>query len=237
MSMIRNYLFYKYLVIGFGLSYLFDITAIKLSQFSKIEITSSNYRWFFIHFLFNSIITIIGSYDLMLCIEISKCATVEWINGDIIYGLLTSFHLYHSLYFNLTKTDIIHHVSTAFLSTPLIITYHRYPTAIVGVWFMSGLPGAIDYFLLWLVKMGYFDSMLEKKIYVWLSVWLRAPGCVLTSTLQLGLYNIIDKLSWVEIIAIIWDTSIVYLNGIYFMHDTVSKYYLKNKIDENKIYN
>ena len=166
---------------------------------------------------------------LMLCIDINKCATIEWINGDIIYGLLTSFHLYHSLYFKLTKTDIIHHVSTAFLSTPLIITYHRYPTAIVGVWFMSGLPGAIDYFLLWLVKMGYFDSMLEKKIYVWLSVWIRAPGCVVTCTLQLGFYNIIDKLSMVEIMVIIWDTSIVYLNGIYFMHDTVSKYYLKSK--------
>ena len=163
----------------------------------------------------------------MLCININECATQPWINGDIIYGLALSLHMYHSLFFDLTNTDIIHHLLTAFLSTPLVITYHRYSTAVVGAWFLTGLPGFIDYFLLWLVKMNVINPIIEKRIYVWINVWIRAPGCVAACVLQLGMLNIIDKMSWIQIFAISWNALVTYLNGLYFMNDTLSKYYSK----------
>ena len=68
------------------------------------------------------------------------------------------------MFFKLNSSDVIHHVSTAFLSTPLIILYHRYHSAVMAIWFMSGFPGMIDYFLLWLVKMGYLKSITEKNL-------------------------------------------------------------------------
>jgi len=223
--MYGNQVFNTYFILGFGLCCILDYIAIGLKHILHKNITSQSYRWFFMHFIFNFIITIFGLKDLSICMDISKCATVPWYNGDMLYALVTSLHLYHYIFFKLTKKDIIHHVSTCLLSTPLIIYYHRNPTAVMAVWFISGFPGCIDYFLLWLVKMGYIKSEIEKKIYVWISVWIRAPGCIATVALQLGIYMISDTLSSIELMAIIWNTFITYSNGIYFMHDTLSSYY------------
>ena len=42
--------------------------------------------------------------------------------------------------------------------------------------FISGLPGGIDYLMLTLVKHGVIDVMVQKRTCASLNVWLRAPG-------------------------------------------------------------
>lgn len=236
LSIYYNLLFFKFFFIGNLYCLFFDAIAIKLLMFSKLQMTSKSYRWFFIHFIFNFFITILAYDDIKYCLfNISTCSTNEWFYGDIIYGLTTSLHLYHTMFFKLYSSDIIHHVSTAFLSTPLIILYHRYHSAVMAIWFMSGFPGMIDYFLLWLVKMGYLNYITEKKIYVIISVYIRSAGCVACSTLQLGVLNIYTQLSYIEIFAISWNTFVMYFNGLYYMHDTLANYYSKynEKLFEN----
>jgi len=236
LSIYYNLLFLKYFFIGNLSCLVFDSIAVKLLVFSKFQMTSNSYRWFFIHFIFNFFITIFAYDDIKYCLfNISTCSTNEWFYGDIIYGLTTSLHLYHTMFFKLYSSDIIHHVSTVFLSTPLIILYHRYHSAVMAIWFMSGFPGMIDYFLLWLVKMGYLNSITEKKIYVIISVYIRSAGCVACSTLQLGVLNIYTQLSYIEIFAISWSTFVMYFNGLYYMHDTLANYYSKynEKLFEN----
>ena len=228
LSIYYNLLFFKYFFIGNLSCLLFDAIAYKLVIFSKNQISSQSYRWFFIHFIFNFFISILTFDDIKYCIfNLSTCSTNEWFSGDIVYALTTSLHLYHTMFFKLNYTDIIHHISTALLSTPLIIFYHRYHTAVVAIFFMSGLPGMIDYFLLWLVKMGYLNSIVEKKIFFIISIYIRSSGCVACSTLQLGFLNIYNQLSYIELFSVIWITFITYFNGLYYMHDTVANYYSK----------
>ena len=47
-----------------------------------------------------------------------------------------------------------------------------------ALFFLSGLPGAIDYMLLYLVKTNKINSVTEKKIYTFLSAYIIAPGCI-----------------------------------------------------------
>jgi len=61
--------------------------------------------------------------------------------------------------------------------------------------FISGLPGGIDYFLLGLQKVKLLEGMTEKRVNANLNAWVRTPG-ILTSTvllyqaLKLGRYQV-----------------------------------------------
>ena len=59
-----------------------------------------------------------------------------------------------------------------------------------ALFFLSGLPGAIDYMLLYLVKTNKINSISEKKIYTFLSAYIRAPGC--TYTLVIGMNRVFN---------------------------------------------
>lgn len=199
---------------------------------------SQNVRWFFIHFIINCFVSYFGMADLIFCLtNMQQCAISTWINGDLAYGIAVSLHIYHILAFKLTPIDWLHHTMTALISTPIMLLFCTQSSAVMALWFMSGFPGAIDYFLLWLVKMGYISSELEKKIYVALSVWLRAPGCIMTCALELSLLSMIDQLPWINIVALLWTTFIVYWNGLFFMHITLASYYTKEGKVKQERYN
>ncbi|HIB76043.1 MAG TPA: hypothetical protein EYO58_00200 [Flavobacteriales bacterium] len=89
-------------------------------------------------------------------------------------------HIYHVVFFfkYLTYNEWFHHCLMIGVSGALSILY---PSKIIvmGIWFMSGFPGMIDYFLLWMVKMGWMESITEKYIYTIITMFLRSPGCIL----------------------------------------------------------
>ena len=45
----------------------------------------------------------------------------------------------------------------------MILLYNTTCPSVVGLWFTSGFPWAVDYFVLWLVKMGFCQKEFEKK--------------------------------------------------------------------------
>ena len=51
--------------------------------------------------------------------------------------------------------------------------------------FVCGVPGAIDYALLSLVKQGRLDRMLEKRWNTLINTWLRGPGCCVSQHLRM----------------------------------------------------
>jgi hypothetical protein len=48
----------------------------------------------------------------------------------------------------------------------------------VSIFFLSGLPGGIDYVMLCLVYHGKMQKATEKRIFASINVWLRAPGTI-----------------------------------------------------------
>lgn len=228
--------FFLAFFVGFLSCYGLDkLSLILYRRFGNNPNYSQNTRWFFIHFVINAYVTIAGLSDIFLCLtKIDQCATREWINGYWPYGVAVSLHFYHIAAFKLTQIDWIHHCATAIVSTPVLLACSRTPSAVMALWFMSGFPGGIDYFLLWLVKMGYLDSKVEKKAYVAISVWLRAPGCIMTCALQLGILQVLDQMPVSDIVGGLWNTMIVFWNGLYFMQHTLASYYTKLPEEERK---
>ena len=55
---------------------------------------------------------------------------------------------------------------------PLAVYYPTKQTS-CALWFMTGLPGMLDYGLLWLVKMKYIHKNREKLAYKHINTWIR----------------------------------------------------------------
>ena len=211
------------------------LATVLYTKLSYIPSYSQNVRWFFIHFVVNLYITIFGFADVKYSLlHISECATTEWTNGTHLYITAVTLHIYHILNFTLNKMDWIHHISMAIISAPLILLYNRTCSSVVGLWFTSGLPGAIDYLLLWLVKMGMCNTWVEKKLYVYINVWLRSPGCIYATILQIPFIYKMGDYSRIEILAKLWLLLILFWNGQFFMHTTLHDYYAKYLVYNNK---
>lgn len=220
------YEFFIYFGIGLILCFLLDILSQYIYRKFSIVEYSQNVRWFFIHFIINCIVSYYGFSDLLFCLQnFGLCGTTSWISGSIAYGLAVSLHIYHIIAFKLTAIDWLHHTLTALISTPIMLLYCQYSSAVMALWFMSGFPGAIDYFLLWLVKMGYLAADIEKKVYIALSVWLRAPGCIIASLLGSTALFMLPGISWLNFFGLLWAVLIVFWNGLFFMHITLASYY------------
>ncbi len=144
---------------------------------------------------------------------------------SIIYAL----HLYHILlyYKKMRFDDWLHHILMLGVSLPL--TELVPPTSILGhsMFFINGLPGMIDYTLLFLVRNNHISKYTEKYINRLVNIWIRCPGCIMTTTLiivNMGMnYNI---MSTTQFIASTIMAGCVYWNGIYFMDQVVRDYAL-----------
>jgi hypothetical protein len=229
--MLEIFTFFYYFLYGYFNCRLLDKASVIIyNKLNNNTPYSQNVRWFFIHWIINCYITIMGFPNIIFSLQnIAECSTTKWINGYETYGVAIALHFYHIFNFKLTKTDWIHHIVTAIITGPIILLTNTTCVSAIGLWFASGLPGAIDYFLLWLVKMGYCNKKLEKVVYVIISSWVRAPGCIYTVTLQLGSLVHLQQLSYIQIIGRFWMSLVIYWNGIFFMNLTLRDYYSRSK--------
>ena len=218
--------FFMSYAICFGL----DKLSIALYRYNISETPfSQNVRWFFIHFIINTYITIYGFKDVLYSFtHLETCSITKWNYGIELYSTIIALHIYHICHFKLNKLDWLHHISMAIISSPIILLFNNTCPSIVGLWFTSGLPGAIDYFILWLVKMGYCDKQFEKKLYIEINVWLRSPGCIYAALLQLGMLPYLEQYSYMQLLGKIWLIFILFWNGQFFMHTTLRDYYSKH---------
>ena len=98
--------------------------------------------------------------------------------------IINSLHLYHmAAWTKLNAAEYFHHL--VFIPT-LGFAGQVFTWGALGnfqAFFISGLPGGLDYLLLALVKDGRFDKMREKQWSANLNVWCRCPGILATTVL------------------------------------------------------
>ena len=192
---------------------------------------SPNTRWFFIHSVINSIVSYYNFWDIKYCIEnASECYLADASENAVwATNFAVLMHAYHLVFFynHLTNQDWFHHIIMCGIDAPILYFYNKkFQTA--AAFFLTGFPGMIDYFLLWCVKMKFLDPMIEKQAYVWISTWVRSPGCILTSLFAIPFFtesdNIIDEIvAFFGILLNFW-------NGQYYMMLTCVDYGKKLKI-------
>ena len=191
--------------------------------------------YFAIHSLVNTIIVIRTMY-------IAKMAIVDPIRIFIEYTVLDPLpmcltivvHAYHTWreQRSLKLIDLIHHIPMICIVIPS--SFCTVPGYILNLahFFIMGLPGAIDYFLLTMVSLGHIDKMREKRINMYLNVYIRSPGLIIVSYLgiiQNSILRSIDPqfdeirliLRYIVIIGFYW-------NGQFFMNDAVQSYVYNN---------
>lgn len=141
-----------------------------------------------------------------------------------------ALHLYHILlYFNsLRFDDWLHHIVMIGFVMPIICSYNTGGGIIGhGMFYITGLPGAIDYSLLFLNRNN--DLLVtryqEKYINSLLNLWIRCPGCITTGVFLLLMTQFQDSKNDYDIYVAYTVIAALYWNGIYFMNDVLRNYY------------
>jgi len=93
--------------------------------------------------------------------------------------------------------------------------------------FMCGVPGGMDYAMLFAVKHGWMKPLAEKKVNAAVNVWVREPALVCTATL--GFIQLHEQASdypaWVTSVRVF----LMFLacwNGLFFMERVVGNYHV-----------
>ena len=163
------------------------------------------------------------------CMKYSKWACSDWPTCMII-----AIHLYHMLAFRLTSDDLFHHL----VFVPVIGGGHFiWPWGAAGnilCFFISGLPGGVDYMLLALVKAGKVTSLTEKRINLSINVWIRAPGittfCILAAASWLQSPDWLPEDSYNDVMpawGFVPALLLVFYNGQYYGMRVVGNYYIR----------
>jgi hypothetical protein len=137
--------------------------------------------------------------------------------------LVFALHIYHILayYKKLRFDDWLHHILMIGIALPIGTYLDSGPLLGYSLFFTTGLPGGIDYALLFLNRNGFLRKDIEKKVNCWLNTWIRSPG-----TASHAVLTTIFILQYVEAWTLAWYLGLLtavlnYWNGQYFMNQVV----------------
>ncbi len=192
-------------------------------------------RYYLNHFIANSIICYSTLSDTIYCYtDFDK--VLQYPKSYFAMSIVFALHFYHMAvyYYKMRYDDWSHHIIMVLLALPLSLYVNC--GAILGhsLFFTTGLPGGIDYFLLFLVRNKLIDKMTEKRINTKLNLWVRCPGCISNCTLTLihALSLLKTNHDYLSFFISIFITISIYWNGIYFMHQTVANYTIKSALSK-----
>jgi len=195
-------------------------------------------KYYFLHFINNMMVVYFTIGDVFnVYIDLDYYINIPLNFAPLIITI--SLHLYHIiLYYNkLRFDDWLHHILMIFILAPLSVFLKAGSLINHALFFLTGLPGGIDYLLLFLNRNHLISKIFEKKINCFLNLYIRCPGCIAHTVL--GILTISKKiqnehLNLFHIVLAFIACSITYWNGIYFMNQVVQNYaihqYINNKI-------
>jgi hypothetical protein len=183
-------------------------------------------RWFFLHAAVNCIICIFSIKDILTTLDnpaASMSPTHSW--SKIPGGFVAAIHTYHVLRFKLGADDIFHHAAFAGIGCGSNYIVNYGPIANFYFFFVCGLPGGIDYFLLGLVKNGQLAPMEEKRINSTINLWLRGPGLTMVFSFAFAAFRTGNH--GVNFIVVATLAFISLANGQYYLGRVVANYNFK----------
>jgi len=145
-------------------------------------------RWYLLHVFVNIfvVITSFGSvylsfknkYSNLMPINFAETFSIDWFFGPTspLPTLITSSgHLYHMLFFNISNSDIYHHL--IFVLSLVIINFigdYGFARNIVH-FVLSGLPGILEYSIMFFYKLNYLNKKNMRYCITLVHCFLRFP--------------------------------------------------------------
>lgn len=205
--------------------------------FVKTGKLKSNYNriWYVIHAITNTVIVLLTIGDVFDVLA-DPYNSLDPVESKIPVIIIMALHIYHCITDpnGMTIIDWIHHTISCALIIVLIIYFLRGQILNYIAFFVCGLPGGIDYYLLALCKYKIIDNLTEKKINCKLNMYCRLPGILSGCTIAYSAMNYnIESLDAPSIIASMTCILIMTINSIFFAERVVFNY--GNKYKENQI--
>ncbi len=139
--------------------------------------------------------------------------------------LCFALHFYHvAVYYRKFRyDDWLHHILMIAVALPIGGLLPSSTLLGFSLFFTTGVPGGIDYALLFAVRNGWIHRMTEKNINCALNIWVRSPGCcaqaAFTTVYILSQYDTLGS-SYIVGLALL-PAFLNYWNGQYFMQQVV----------------
>ena len=188
-------------------------------------------RWYLIHALTNTFLVFYTFNNLIECYYDPLSLINKNYNNDDIVAINTvlSLHLFHifSSYKNLTFIDWVHHIVSCIIVCTIAIFFLSTKMINYAIFFMCGLPGGIDYFLLYFNKLNLIDKLTEKRINVYLNMCIRLPGLLwglIISYICVIYKELNDDISSFKICALFITNILNCINAIFFSIRVVQNY-------------
>jgi len=184
-------------------------------------------RYFALHIVANTISTVAAFPDVVRAVTAPQTAFGGASHTMFANSAVCAIHLYHCLAFKLRFEDIMHHILFASILCGIAIPYKQRGGVAnnFGCFFLSGLPGGIDYAMLVCVQQGWMDKMQEKKVNAMINTWLRGPA--------MSIYAFIGWQCWYQgnstdlpNAALLLVVLLHFVNGQYYCAQAVGNYHV-----------
>jgi len=204
---------------------LFGVAALLVCDILYARHTKA--RWFALHVIANVWISILCLPDLWYLASNPIEALTQTSVNHWPTSLVFSVHVYHMCFFrNLQWIDWLHHILMVVIGAPMLITGEVGPLMNFNHFFMCGVPGGVDYAMLFAVKHGWMEPLQEKHYNLAINVWVRAPALVATAVLALIQVHVQSGVvPWVSTVRVLLMVLAVW-NGLFFMERVVGNYHV-----------
>jgi len=178
--------------------------------------------YYALHALHNAVIVYLTAGDVWTTIADIHSIQRTPVNFEALQ-LVFALHLYHiAMYYKKFRLDDwLHHGLMIGVALPLGGLMPSGSLLGYSLFFTTGLPGGIDYGLLFLQRNGCVSKTFQKQVNSQLAVWIRSPGCVSMATYTIAQLSLYPDPSAVYIAAVIVESALNYWNGQYFMQQVV----------------
>jgi hypothetical protein len=193
-----------------------------------LSFTSLQGIYYLIHTIHNGFIVYHTYNDVILSFTDFPKASSYPVNIDAA-SLVFALHFYHiaRYRYKLTFEDWLHHITMIFVALPIAVFLQGGLFLGFSLFFTTGLPGGIDYFMLFLVRNGWLNRMTEKRLNRWIQVWIRSPGCVGQALLSIAHIFSYPSDFWMRVFGTL-SSGLVFWNGQYFMNRVVANYAIES---------
>lgn len=158
------------------------LTIYMLQWFGSMIHKKENHRWMIIHCAANAVVTIFTFQDMATLFMSEETIRESYNRPVTVYPviLVMSLHLYHMLFYRVGSTDLwIHHIVMSTIMLIPLFNQHQRRFIIFcnyALFFLCGLPGGLNYYILHRVYEGTCGKLREKQISMYLNSYLRGPG-------------------------------------------------------------
>ena len=220
-----------------NVQYIYNIgevlCVIPFTDFVLIKLFGSTARWFQLHSAINFLISYLIRDDIYSFIFYPLYAIKVNTDYKVVYYIIY-LHSYHFFIKKLQLIELIHHVLFVFMGVLPCIFFWNYN--IINLWILSGcgLPGAIEYLMLSLVKKDMLSCKRQKYISANINNYMRLP--ITMYGLSLSYIAYMEKIIYCNSIFFIYICILIYTNGTFFNKLAIEnyiKYKYTNKIEYN----